>query len=142
MADPTEVRVTSSTGGQKGSKLCRMDLIPAEPLWMLGEIYGRGAEKYDERNWEKGYQWSLSLAALMRHLNRWQQGEIIDEDGFHHLTAVIFHAMALQYFEIHHPEFDDVHGVSVDPWEGEWVESDGEMMWRPAIQPQHAPTAP
>lgn len=109
MPDPTEVRMTSSTGGQKGQKLCRMDLIPAKPLWMLGEIYGHGANKYLAHNWERGYDYSLSLAALHRHLNMWQQGETTDEEGFHHLTAVVFHAFAIQYFEEHHPEFDDVH---------------------------------
>lgn len=37
---------TSATGGQKGSKPARFDLIPTEPLWMLAELYGKGAEKY------------------------------------------------------------------------------------------------
>ena len=112
MTDPTEHRVTSSTGGQKGKKRCRMDLIPPQPLWMLGEIYGIGAEKYEVHNWEKGYEWSLSLAAALRHINRWQQGEVMDEYGFHNLTADVFNLFALQYFEIHHPEFDDVHVVA------------------------------
>ena len=79
---------------------------------MLGEIYGHGATKYLAHNWERGYDYSLSLAALHRHLNMWQQGEILDEEGFHHLTAVVFHAFALQYFEEHHSDFDDVH---IDP---------------------------
>src|SRR5690625_7397406 len=62
-----EVRVTSDTGGQKGSKKARFDLIPVVPLWEVAEVYGKGAEKYEDRNWERGYDWSLSFAALRRH---------------------------------------------------------------------------
>ena len=86
-----------------------MDLIPPTVLWRLGELYGKGAEKYSARNWERGYDWSLSLAALKRHLNLWEQGEIVDEEGFNHLIAVIWHAFALEQFSDTHPEFDDVH---------------------------------
>ena len=103
-----EVRVTSSTGGQKGSKLARFDLIPQEALWAVAELYGKGAEKYDDWNWRKGYSWSLSIAALMRHLSLFLQGQDYDEEtGCHHLTAVIFHAMTLITFGKEHPEFDD-----------------------------------
>ena len=50
-----ETRVVSDTGGEKGSKQARYDLIPAIPLDELARVYGRGAEKYLERNWERGY---------------------------------------------------------------------------------------
>ena len=103
-----EVRITSSTGGQKGRKLARFDLIPQEALWRVAELYGKGAEKYDDWNWRKGYAWSLSIGALMRHLSLFLQGEDYDQEtGCHHLTAVVFHSMTLLTFEVEHPEFDD-----------------------------------
>jgi hypothetical protein len=106
--DPSEVRVTSSTGGSKGKKLARYDLIPAGPLHTLAELYGKGAEKYEDRNWERGYAWSLSFAALNRHLWLFWQGVDIDEEtGLPHLAAVLFHAAALMQFTNTHPEFDD-----------------------------------
>jgi 5'(3')-deoxyribonucleotidase len=107
-AQVVELRMTSETGGQKGQKLARFDLLPAGPLWELAEHYGKGAEKYDERNWERGYAWSLSFAALMRHAWAWWRGEDIDpENKGHHMAAVAFHAMALLEFRRTHPGYDD-----------------------------------
>ena len=97
----TEVRVIDpKTGGEKGSKLARFDLIPPVPLEMLAEHYGRGVAKYADRNWERGYNWGLSFAAMMRHAWAFWRGESIDpETGGHHLTAVAWHAFALIEFE-------------------------------------------
>lgn len=106
-----EVRmVDAATGGEKCSKKARFDLIPPQPLWALAEHYGVGAEKYADRNWEKGYRWGLSMAALERHLYLWKMGERIDkETGSNHLTAVIWHAIALYEFERRGLGTDDIH---------------------------------
>lgn len=103
-----EVRMTSRTGGEKGSKPARFDLIPAGPLWTLAELYGRGALKYADRNWERGYAWHLSFAALQRHAWLFWQGEDNDaETGLPHLASVAWHAFALMEWAATHPEFDD-----------------------------------
>jgi hypothetical protein len=95
-----EVRVIDPlTGGQKGDKIGRFDLLPPEALGEVAAVYGRGAKKYAARNWELGYDWGLSVAALERHLQRWKAGEQRDELENHHLACVIFHAMALITFE-------------------------------------------
>ena len=97
------------TGGRKASKLARFDLIPPEAEWALAEHYGKGCAKYESRNWEKGYKWGLSLAALRRHLNLWHQGESYDEEtGSHHLIAVAWHAFALFTYELRGLGTDDV----------------------------------
>ena len=105
-----EVRVTDpTTGGQKGSKLARFSLIPREFLWELAEHYGRGAFKYEDRNWEKGYKWSLSQDALERHLNQWLLGEDLDaETGTHHLIASIWHLVALYTYQVRGLGTDDI----------------------------------
>ena len=77
-----EERTTSSTGGQKGTKLARFDLIPPRPLWLLAEHYGKGAKKYAEHQWRHGYEWGKSIASLERHLNLFKQG--IDYDTCDH----------------------------------------------------------
>lgn len=104
-----EVRVVNaSTGGEKGQKLARFDLIPVGPLWQVAELYGQGATKYEDRNWEKGYDWSLSYAALMRHATLFWGGEDADpKDGNSHLASVVFHALALMDYIVNHPELDD-----------------------------------
>jgi hypothetical protein len=73
-----EVRTTSSTGGQKGVKLARFDLIPAGPLHELAEHYGRGARKYANHQWRNGYEWSKSIGALGRHFNDFIAGKDYD----------------------------------------------------------------
>jgi hypothetical protein len=105
-----EVRMTSSTGGQKGSKPARYDLIPTRPLDYLARQYGKGAEKYDDNNWARGYKWSLSFAALQRHAWAFWSGEDIDpEIGLPHLAAVAFHAFSLMHFmsDPKYAQFDD-----------------------------------
>lgn len=104
----SEHRTISSTGGEKGVKLARFDLIPATPLWEVAEHYGRGAGKYADRNWELGYEWSKSFQSLQRHAWAFWGGETIDpETGSPHMAAVVFHALALLEFAAKHPEFDD-----------------------------------
>ncbi len=104
-----EVRVVNeATGGAKGQKLARYELIPVTPLREVAELYGRGAEKYKTRNWELGYDWSLSYAAAQRHLNQFWGGESRDgETGGHHLASVVFHCFAMMEYERTHPELDD-----------------------------------
>jgi 5'-nucleotidase len=103
-----EVRKVSSTGGEKGAKPQRYDLLPVLPLDMLAELYGNGAAKYAAHNWRRGYDWSLSYAAAMRHLTRFWNGEDIDpEMGLPHVTCATFHLFALAQFMADFPEFDD-----------------------------------
>lgn len=109
MKKTKEVKVVNpDTGGTKGQKLARFDLIPPIALWAVAERFGAGAEKYDARNWELGYWWSLNFQALNRHLWAFWAGEDIDEEtGTPHLDAVIWHSMVLRTFMETHPEMDD-----------------------------------
>jgi hypothetical protein len=110
----TETRITDPvTGGQKGAKLARFDLLPWDVLWTVAELYGVGAAKYEDRNWEKSYPFSLSIAALGRHFAQFARGEDVDsETGLPHLASVVFHACALIRFCNEHPEQDDRSGRS------------------------------
>lgn len=107
--DQSEVVVEDSeTGGRKAKKLARFDLLPPDVLWALAEHYGVGANKYEDRNWEKGYAWSLSFQALQRHLWAFWGGEDLDaETGSSHLAAALFHVCALLRFTKTHPSKDD-----------------------------------
>lgn len=103
-----EVRKTSATGGEKGSKLARYDLLPPEALKAVAELYGRGAEKYEAHNWRKGYDWSLSFAAMQRHAWQFWNGEDFDDEtGAPHMASVAFHALALITFMAEQREYDD-----------------------------------
>lgn len=103
-----EVRTTSSTGGQKGVKPECFSLLPVEALEHVARHYGIGAAKYDRNQWRKGYEWSKSYDAAMRHLTAFWRGEDIDaETGSRHLAAVAFHALTLLVFMDEQPDHDD-----------------------------------
>ena len=105
MPDGQETRITDpATGGQKGTKLARFSLIPEDTMYDLAEHFGRGAQKYEDRNWEKGYDWKLSYDALGRHQRSFWNGDTWDVDPdvgtFRHSIAMVWHAMALHTFDI------------------------------------------
>lgn len=104
-----EVRqVDPKTGGEKGSKLARFALVPWEAIWLVAEHFGRGARKYADRNWERGYKWSLSYDALMRHFVLDIMGEDTDDEtGSWHIVAVAWHALVLISFRLLRRGTDD-----------------------------------
>ena len=103
-----EIIVNPATGGAKGRKLARHELLPPESLTAIAERFGLGAAKYEDRNWEKGYDWSLSYGALQRHLLAFWGGEDLDEEfGDSHLAAAGFHIMVLLSFIQNNPDGDD-----------------------------------
>lgn len=85
--------------GVKGVKSARYDLIPPEATWYEALTLGEGANKYAERNWEMGYEWSKSIAALERHLQLFKAGEDIDlESGLPHMAHIRVHTSILLTF--------------------------------------------
>ena len=104
--------VDPTTGGEKGQKINRYDLIPAEFEDALATHYGRGAAKYADRNWERGYAWGLTYRACRSHLNLWQRGERDDpETGTHHLICAIWHLIALYVYDMRGLGTDDLRRV-------------------------------
>jgi hypothetical protein len=97
------------TGGAKAAKSARFDLLPWDILEEDAKLYCEGAKKYAERNWERGYAWSLSFAAAIRHMTAfWQRRESLDpETRRHHLASARFHLAALMRFERDFPWLDD-----------------------------------
>lgn len=103
-----EVRTVSATGGEKGMKSARFDLVPVGPLTTVARLYSKGAEKYADHNWRHGYEWSKSYAALMRHATQFWNGEDNDaETELPHMASVVFHALALLEFMERHRDYDD-----------------------------------
>jgi hypothetical protein len=98
----TEVRtIDPKTGGEKGVKIDRYDLIPDEFEEAIAIHYGRGAKKYADRNWERGYKWGLSWRAVRSHMSQFRKGERYDpETGTHHLISAIWHLIALYIFDV------------------------------------------
>lgn len=103
-----ETRVTSVTGGAKGTKDARFDLIPGYPLTLLAKLYGFGAQKYAAHNWRHGYDWSKSYAAAQRHMTQFWEGEDIDEEtNTPHVICAAFHMFVLAQYIKDFPDYDD-----------------------------------
>lgn len=104
-----EIIITDSeTGARKGQKPARFDLIPVKPLWELAVHYGKGAQKYADHNWAKGYNFSFNYASALRHLTEFWAGEDMDGDtGSKHVIAAAWHCFALAYNMEVHPEKDN-----------------------------------
>jgi hypothetical protein len=113
-----EVRMKDpATGGEKGGKLERVDLIPADFILEVGRCYGYGGMKYSEDNWRRGYPWRWSLAAMFRHIYAWIKGESVDpESGFHHLAHATWHLATLYTFERECLGTDDRSIPGVGSW--------------------------
>lgn len=79
----------------------RLDLIPPEMTLAIGRVLTMGAEKYGDRNWEKGFDWSRSIAALKRHLTAWECRQDNDvESGYCHLDHVLCNvAFLIAFYE-------------------------------------------
>lgn len=100
---------TEDTGGGRADigKL-RYDLLPPYPIQQLVKILSGGADKYGDKNWEKGMAWSRCYASLMRHLMAWWMGEDKDkESGESHLAHAMCNLVFLMEYERTHPEKDD-----------------------------------
>jgi hypothetical protein len=94
--------------GVKGSKDARYDLIPPEATWFEALVYGQGAEKYAERNWEMGYEWGKTIAALERHLQLFKAGEDNDpESGLPHMAHARWHTGVILTFAARGLGIDD-----------------------------------
>jgi hypothetical protein len=107
--DDGEVRIVDpKTGGEKGVKDTRFDLLPPEALEEIAKVYGFGAKKYDDNNWAKGYSWRLSFGAMMRHAWAWFRGEDYDpETGLHHMAHVAWHCLTIMTFQKENLGTDD-----------------------------------
>lgn len=87
----------------------RMELVPPEWEWALGDVTTQGSKKYDERNWERGMDWSSMIGCMKRHLTKFLAGEKYDGDEFdieagttgcHHLAMVAWNALALMSYDL------------------------------------------
>ena len=87
--DDATVRLPSG-GVKHDAGKNRLELIPPEAIWGLGEVLTFGATKYGDRNWEKGMKWSRVFGAAMRHLWKWWWTKKPDEEtGLSHLKHAL-----------------------------------------------------
>jgi hypothetical protein len=104
-----ETRITdATTGGMKGKKLTQLGALDPLALIELSRVAGMGANKYAPFNFMKGYDWSLSFNAMMRHALLFWNGEETDpESGLNHMAHAAWMALCLVSFSARHLGTDD-----------------------------------
>lgn len=109
-AKTREPAVTNTRGTAlkfDGDKL-PLNLLSTEAMNQTAAVLKFGAQKYAEHNWRKGFAWSRPLAAAMRHITAFNDGEDTDpESGLSHLAHAACCIMFLLEFQKTHPELDD-----------------------------------
>lgn len=74
----------------------KFSLIPPYPHQQIAKVLTMGAEKYEDRNWEKGMKWTRCIDSLERHLNAFKSGEDLDpESNLEHMAHLAVNAMFL-----------------------------------------------
>jgi len=98
------METTEQGGNREANKgRGRFDLIPFEGLEALAIWYEGGANKYGDRNWEKGLSVKDCINRMNRHASKAANGRT-DED---HLSAVIWNAMAAITLMQRRPDCND-----------------------------------
>jgi hypothetical protein len=69
----------------------RYDLLPAYAMYRLAAHYENGAQKYTDRNWEKGIPTSRFMDSALRHLFQYLGGDRSED----HIAAAAWNALGL-----------------------------------------------
>lgn len=112
----TATGTVASGGGLRHNKgKNRLELIPPEWTWGLGNLLTVGSWKYDARNWEKGLSWGDTVGCAKRHIEYWLAGEKYDaETGCHHLLMAAWNCLVLMTMELRGVGDNDLPKLSVE----------------------------
>lgn len=89
----------------------RTDLIPADVLEDVAQVFTYGANKYSARNWEQPVAWGRLYGAACRHLFAFWRGEDRDcESGLSHLAHALACVMMLLWHTKNFKDGDDRTG--------------------------------
>lgn len=85
-----------------------LSLIPKDALWEMAKAFTYGANKYGRHNYREGIEISRLLAAAMRHITQFNEGENHDEESqaLHLGNAMAGIAMAI-YMYYNKPDMDN-----------------------------------
>lgn len=91
-------------------------LLPFDAVGDVVEVLKHGAEKYGDRNWEKGMDHSRVFSAALRHMVAYQSGEDADaESGLSHLAHAATNLLFLSAYRIRGVGTDDRASVAPSP---------------------------
>lgn len=82
--------------------------VPTSLTFAVAKTLAYGQQKYAKANWRKGMSWMVVYDCVQRHMMKWLDGELVDEEsGLPHLYHVATNvAFLIEYAETC-PELDD-----------------------------------
>jgi hypothetical protein len=111
-----QIAKTAGTALKFDQNKLPLNLLSTEAMNQTAAVLAFGAQKYAEHNWRKGFAWSRPLAAAMRHITAFNDGEDCDpESGLSHLAHAACCIMFLLEFEKTHPHLDDRYKPNLPP---------------------------
>lgn len=100
--------MTKLEGVKHDSGKARMELLPAEALDDIAQVFAFGAKKYGDYNWRGGIKVSRLVGALLRHTFAYLRGETNDpESGLPHIAHAGCNVMMILTTMKNKPELDD-----------------------------------
>lgn len=109
-----------SSGTKLDSGKLRHDLLPPDAMNEVARIFTFGAEKYADRNWEKGMDWGRVYAAQQRHMMAFWGGEMYDpETGMLHTAHATFGTLVLTAYSLRGIGLDSRNAL-LPPLAGAW----------------------
>lgn len=101
-----------SEGKKNDQEKPDLSLIPTDALWEMAKAFTYGANKYGRYNFREGIEISRLIAASMRHITQFNEGEDYDDEtkSLHLGNAMAGLAMAIYMYK-HKPEMDNRYKV-------------------------------
>jgi hypothetical protein len=85
-----------------------MDLLPYDSLEEVAKVLGFGAKKYERANWAKGINQSRLIAAALRHIGQFNNGEDFDKESETlHLANAACNLLFAIWMYKNRPDMDD-----------------------------------
>lgn len=95
----TEYQQSDSGAVREGIGIPYLRQLPLEALAAGAASLEYGANKYSNRNWEKGLPWQQMIDSLRRHLDDFERGRDLDNgpsgSGLHQVCMIMASAMML-----------------------------------------------
>ncbi len=102
-----------NTGSFSKIKNCqyksKMHLVPLNVIRAVADVYTSNFNKYGEEWKALPNAKNIFYDSMLRHLERWQSGERVDEeDGHLHIVKVVANAIFIAWHELEEEEQDGI----------------------------------